>query len=195
MQGCTASPTQHTHPVSPSRGLRRSAAVDPCMLGAGLTDYCWFCLHCRWADLPKIGADTAARAAKLRTPLTGDAAHQYSVEDPSGQQQPADDDTAEASKNVVTEVQRLRYMIDSINAATAVLPKVSRSAQGWLLKVQEIPALCSASSACLFSSSTCACTFPAQACSHDAQPCTSQRMCWHSCSASTVGTGRGFKLS
>lgn len=133
------------------------------MLGAVLTGHCCICLPCRWADLPKIGADTAARAAKLRTPLTGDAAHQYSVEDPSGQQQPADDDAAEASKNMVTEVQRLRYMIDSINAATAVLPKVSRSAQGWFLEVQEVSAICSASSARLFSSNTCACTFPMHA--------------------------------
>lgn len=78
---------------------------------------------CRWADLPALDADTTARAAKLRTQLTGDSAHQYSAEDPSGQQQ-AEDESGEGSKNAVTEVQRLRYMIDSINAATAVLPKV-----------------------------------------------------------------------
>lgn len=87
-------------------------------------------MHCRWADLPKVDADTAARAAKLRTQLTGDAAHQYSVEDPSGQQQAAEDDAAEGSKNMVTEVQRLRCMIDSINAATAVLPKVRKRGAG-----------------------------------------------------------------
>jgi hypothetical protein len=56
--------------------------------------------------------------------LTGDSAHQYSVDDPSAQQ-PAETEGAESSKTAVTEVQRLRYMIDSINAAAAVLPKVS----------------------------------------------------------------------
>jgi hypothetical protein len=83
-------------------------------------------LHCRWADLPALDTDTTALAAKLRTQLTGDSAHQYSADDPSGQQQAADDEASEGSKNVVTEVQRLRCMIDSINKSTAVLPKVRR---------------------------------------------------------------------
>jgi hypothetical protein len=81
-------------------------------------------LHCRWADLPALDADTTAVAAKQRTQLTGDSAHQYSVEDPSGQQQAADHEAGEGSKNVVTEVQRLRFIIDNINKSTAVLPKV-----------------------------------------------------------------------
>lgn len=81
-------------------------------------------LHCRWADLPALDADTSALAAKLRTQLTGDSAHQYSADDPSEQQQATDDEAGEGGKNVVTEVQRLRFMIDSINKSTAVLPKV-----------------------------------------------------------------------
>lgn len=73
--------------------------------------------------MPALDADTAARAGKLRSQLTGDSAHQYSTEDASAQQA-SEDEAADGSKNVVTEVQRLRFMIDSINAATAVLPKV-----------------------------------------------------------------------
>jgi hypothetical protein len=76
---------------------------------------------CRWGDLPALDADTAAHAAKLRTQLTGDSAHQHSTEGASA----AEDESGEGSKTAVREVQRLRFMIDSINAATAVLPKVS----------------------------------------------------------------------
>jgi hypothetical protein len=83
--------------------------------------------NCRWADLPTVDADTAAKAAQLRTQLTGDSAHQYSTEEATGQQA-AEEDAGDGSKAVVTEVQRLRCMIDNINAATAVLPKVCAAA-------------------------------------------------------------------
>ena len=84
-------------------------------------------VECRWADLPTVDADTSAHAAKLHMQLTGDSAHQYSVDEGAEAQQQAQDDAGDSSsKVVVTEVQRLRYMIDSINAATAVLPKVWR---------------------------------------------------------------------
>lgn len=33
----------------------------------------------RWADLPQLDAETAARAGRIRTMLTGDPAFQYSV--------------------------------------------------------------------------------------------------------------------
>lgn len=78
----------------------------------------------RWADLPALSADTTSRAAKLRTLLTGDSAHQYNVEG-STEHQPAEEEPADASNETVSEVQRLRYMIDSINASAAVLPKGS----------------------------------------------------------------------
>ncbi|GBF99479.1 radial spoke [Raphidocelis subcapitata] len=78
-----------------------------------------------WADLPAVDADTAARAARLRTMLTGDPAHQY---DPSESDPAADaaagDAAAEGAKaGAVTEAQRLRAMVDGINALAAVQPK------------------------------------------------------------------------
>jgi hypothetical protein len=83
--------------------------------------------HCRWSDLSTVDADTAAKAAQLRTQLTGDSAHQYSTEGATGHQA-AEYEAGDGSKAVVTEVQRLRYMIDSINTATSVLPKVCAAA-------------------------------------------------------------------
>jgi len=82
--------------------------------------------------LPALSADTTSRAAKLRTLLTGDSAHQYNVEG-STEHQPAEEEPADASNETVSEVQRLRYMIDSINASAAVLPKVSASGCSRLL--------------------------------------------------------------
>lgn len=34
---------------------------------------------CRWADLPQLEQEVAARAARIRIMLTGDPAFQYSV--------------------------------------------------------------------------------------------------------------------
>ncbi|KAF6265861.1 radial spoke protein 9 [Scenedesmus sp. NREL 46B-D3] len=72
------------------------------------------------------GPDTAAHAAKLRMQLSGDPAFQYTVNDtaggPSSAAEPAAD-SEDSGKYVVTEVQRLRTMIDNVNSATAVQPK------------------------------------------------------------------------
>ena len=78
----------------------------------------------RWADLPSVDQDTASRAAKLRTQLSGDPAFQYTLDDPAGQA--AADADSEGSKLTMSEVQRLRCMIDSVNQSTAVQPKVWR---------------------------------------------------------------------
>lgn len=80
----------------------------------------------RWADLPTVDADTAARAVKLRLQLSGDPACQYTVDDAAAgtaAPEPAAD-SEDSGKYVVTEVQRLRCIIDSVNNATAVQPKV-----------------------------------------------------------------------
>lgn len=113
---------------------------------------------CRWADLPAVDADTAARAAKLRMQLTGDSAHQYTPGEEPSAQQPAEDDLGDAnSRNAVSEVQRLRYMIDSINAATAVLPKVRQATNllphFWIAAIQQ----CSKTG---WSNGTCICCVP-----------------------------------
>jgi hypothetical protein len=72
-----------------------------------------------------VDSQVATLAEQLRTQLTGDPAHQFSVQDAAaGAQGAAADDGSGAG--VVTEVQRLRCMIDAINAATAVHPKVRR---------------------------------------------------------------------
>lgn len=57
----------------------------------------------------------------------GDSAHQHSTDGASA----AEDESSEGSKTAVSEVQRLRFMIDSINVATAVLPKVSVCVWVW----------------------------------------------------------------
>lgn len=80
-------------------------------------------MYGRWSDLPSVDQDTASRCARLRTQLTGDPAYQYAVED-SATQAAADPDS-DGTKPTVSEVQRLRCMIDSVNGATAVQPKVS----------------------------------------------------------------------
>lgn len=88
----------------------------------------------RWADLPTVDAETAARATKLRTQLVGDPAFQYTIEeaDPAAAGKGSDaaaagDEDAPAGLNfVVTELQRLRSVIDNVNTLTAVQPKV-----GW----------------------------------------------------------------
>lgn len=79
----------------------------------------------KWADLPTVDADTAARAVKLRLQLSGDPAFQYTVDDAAAgtvAPEPAADGE-DNGKYVVTEVQRLRCIIDSVNSATAVQPK------------------------------------------------------------------------
>jgi hypothetical protein len=59
--------------------------------------------------------------------LSGDPAFQYTVDDaaagPAAAAEPAAD-SEDSGKYVVTEVQRLRCIIDSVNNSTAVQPKV-----------------------------------------------------------------------
>lgn len=93
-------------------------------------------MSCRWADLPCVDQETAVRAGKLRVQLSGDPAFQYTVEDPAavGQAAPDGSEDQEGAKSIVTEVQRLRCIIDGVNREAAVVPKVSRTAHQHQLK-------------------------------------------------------------
>lgn len=88
-----------------------------------------------WLDLLQLDPETALRAARVTTQLSGDPGQQSQVKeaDPAGgaAQPAAGEDGGEAEGTTgalvytISELQRLRYMIDSINLSTAVIPKGS----------------------------------------------------------------------
>jgi hypothetical protein len=64
--------------------------------------------------------------------LSGDPAFQYTVDDAAAGLTAAAEpaaDSEDSGKYVVTEVQRLRCIIQSVNGATAVQPKVRAAAE------------------------------------------------------------------
>lgn len=69
----------------------------------------------RWADLPAVDQETAGWAVELHMQLSGDPAYQYSVGAAA---------STDSEAKSITEVQRLRCIIDDVNSATAVQPKV-----------------------------------------------------------------------
>jgi len=75
-------------------------------------------------------------ACKLRVQLSGDPAFQYTVEDAAAAGQAAQDgsEDSEGAKFVITEVQRLRCIIDGVNREAAVVPKVSSACDQQLFK-------------------------------------------------------------
>ncbi|KAI8462338.1 MAG: radial spoke protein 9 [Monoraphidium minutum] len=83
----------------------------------------------RWADLPPLQPEVAARAARVRTMLTGDPAFQCGAgerDDPAAPGEAAgagDGEDGGGAKSTVTEAQRLRGMVDAINELAAVQPK------------------------------------------------------------------------
>lgn len=84
----------------------------------------------KWVDLPKIDDETRNKAGKIRTMLTGDPSHQYPVKDSTmpqpvkadGQDPEGDQELEDQTTAKVSELQRLRYMIEVINLGTAVMP-------------------------------------------------------------------------
>lgn len=82
----------------------------------------------KWVDLPPVDGPTTERAKKIRTLLTGDTANQTTIEeaDPNAADLPPAAEGEEGAGKltfVITELQRLRVMVNSIAKATSVLPK------------------------------------------------------------------------
>ncbi|KIY96856.1 radial spoke protein 9 [Monoraphidium neglectum] len=79
----------------------------------------------KWADLPRLEPEAAARAVRIRTMLTGDPAFQHNAAeaDPAAAADDAGGGEGAAGPRVaVTEAQRLRGMVDAINELAAVQP-------------------------------------------------------------------------
>ncbi|GLI64377.1 hypothetical protein VaNZ11_007641 [Volvox africanus] len=78
----------------------------------------------RWSDLQPVDAETAARCTRIKGQLSGDAAKNYELEekDPNA---PAPAEGEEEPKPLVFQIPELsvlRYRVDSITAATSVIP-------------------------------------------------------------------------
>jgi len=79
-------------------------------------------------DLPAVDGVIAAKARALRSPLTGDAAQEYTIEEPdpaaADAPPPAEGEEAEPKKLVFKfkEEARLRAAVEAIAAATSILP-------------------------------------------------------------------------
>lgn len=82
----------------------------------------------KWVDLPAVDAPTAERAIKLRTLLTGDSANETTIEeaDPAAADLPPPAEGEEGPPKltfIITELQRLRVLVDAIAGATSIMPK------------------------------------------------------------------------
>jgi radial spoke head protein 9 len=80
----------------------------------------------KWLDLQPIDMETADRAARIRTQLSGDASKVYPLEekDPNAPP-PAEGEEAEPPKPLVfeiSELQLLKFELDSINTSCGIIP-------------------------------------------------------------------------
>ncbi|KXZ53946.1 hypothetical protein GPECTOR_6g864 [Gonium pectorale] len=79
----------------------------------------------RWSDLQPVDGETAVRAARIKGQLSGDAAKNYELEekDPNAPE-PSPDADEEVKPLVfqIPELSVLRYRVDSITAATSIIP-------------------------------------------------------------------------
>lgn len=82
----------------------------------------------RWSDLQPVDPETATRCTRIKGQLSGDAAKNFEIEekDPHAPLETADGE--EEPKPLlfqIPELSVLRYRVDSITAATSVIPTVS----------------------------------------------------------------------
>jgi hypothetical protein len=77
----------------------------------------------KWVDLPAVDNDVIKFAATCKSQLSGDPSKIYP--ESSGEEEA--DDASKQSAVVITELQRLRAMINAINADTGVVPVVGLS--------------------------------------------------------------------
>jgi hypothetical protein len=77
----------------------------------------------KWIDLPAVDAGVVKFAASLRSQLSGDPSKVYP--ESTGEEEQQQEDAQQQGSMVITELQRLRAMIDSINGDTGILPVVS----------------------------------------------------------------------
>ncbi|GMH38099.1 hypothetical protein BSKO_05983 [Bryopsis sp. KO-2023] len=83
----------------------------------------------KWIDLGEVNPETAERAATLATKLSGDSSQISTVEEANPDAPPPAENEEENEENSrklvfeITELQRLRAMVDAISSATSVVPK------------------------------------------------------------------------
>ncbi|GLC40331.1 Radial spoke head protein 9 [Pleodorina starrii] len=81
----------------------------------------------RWSDLQPVDPDTAVRCARIKGQLSGDAAKNYELteKDPNAPEPVEGEEQEKEPEPLVfqiSELSVLRYRVDSITAATSVIP-------------------------------------------------------------------------